>query len=201
MTDYFELLRQSRKPWLEEDQLKQIFLSISSNIHPDRSHHLSVEKKAEAGKRFSELNSAYNCLRDPKERLRHLLELERGSKPADVQSVSTHLMEWQFKMANLCREADRVLMTKTSGMSPILKVRAFESAQAQIEQLQEFQDAISKQKEELFTRLRRMNEAWISPATADVLIDIEEIYRALGYFFRWSSQLQDRIVQLNLQCI
>jgi DnaJ-domain-containing protein 1 len=86
MTDNFALLNEPRRPWLEPDLLKQKFLALSANAHPDKIHSASESDKSAAAKQFSELNAAYNCLLEPKLRLLHLLELELGAKPKDIQT-------------------------------------------------------------------------------------------------------------------
>src|SRR5437868_8581649 len=83
MTDNFSLFNEPRRPWLDADLLKQKFLKFSAEVHPDKIHNASDGEKAAANKRYAELNAAYNCLREPKERLLHLIELELGAKPKD----------------------------------------------------------------------------------------------------------------------
>jgi curved DNA-binding protein CbpA len=79
--DNFALLGQPRLPWLDPVALKAAFLEQSARLHPDRVQAAGAEEKAAATARFAELNAAYNCLREPKERLLHLLELERARRP------------------------------------------------------------------------------------------------------------------------
>ena len=38
MTDYFALLNEPRRPWLDADLLKQTFLTLSAGAHPDKIH-------------------------------------------------------------------------------------------------------------------------------------------------------------------
>src|SRR5687768_16897340 len=93
MTDNFTLLNERRLPWLDADQLKQRFYQLSSEVHPDRTHNASATDKDTANKTYAELNAAYNCLREPKERLVHLLELETGGKPKDIQRIPPGTMD------------------------------------------------------------------------------------------------------------
>ena len=81
MIDYFTLLNEPRRPWLDAELLKQKFLALSATVHPDRVHNLGEAERAAAQERYTELNTAYNCLREPKERLQHLLQLELGALP------------------------------------------------------------------------------------------------------------------------
>ena len=54
--------------------------------------------------RFVALNAAYQVLREPKDRLLHLLELELGAKPTEVQPTSPGAMELFLEVGRLCRE-------------------------------------------------------------------------------------------------
>src|SRR6185295_4491387 len=109
MIDHFALLNEPRRPWLDPELLKAKFLTLSSKLHPDRTNNTSEAEKSIVTERYSALNAAYDCLREPKRRLRHLLELERGAKPAGVQTIPAEMMNLSGEVARLCREADVVL--------------------------------------------------------------------------------------------
>src|SRR5688572_29394167 len=101
MTDYFALLDEPRRPWLDPEALKVKFHQRSAELHPDRVHRQSASDKAKAQERYTELNAAYTCLREPKDRLLHLLTLESGGKPKDVQNIPAELMDLFFKVGTL----------------------------------------------------------------------------------------------------
>ena len=105
MTDYFALLNEPRRPWLEPDKFKQKFLALSAEVHPDRTHNASPAEKDAAQQRYTELNAAYRCLGDPKERLRHLLKLELGANPKDVERIPQALMNLFLEVSQLCRHS------------------------------------------------------------------------------------------------
>src|SRR5262245_19249321 len=81
VADYFALLSQPRRPWLDPEQLKNRFIELSGQLHPDRVHASSSEEKRLAQQNYTEINAAYQCLLHPRDRLAHLLELEGGKKP------------------------------------------------------------------------------------------------------------------------
>ena len=203
MTDFFALLDEPRRPWLDADALKAKFLARSALVHPDRVHQAPVAERAAAGERYAELNAAYNCLRDPTERLWHLLELELGAKPVGIHRVPAEITESFFAVGQLCKEADAFLAQNATVTSPILKVQIFERAQEWIEKLNAMTRKINSRREELLQELAAMNPAWESASTANAdraklpLERLEEIYRLLSYLARWSEQLQERIVQLS----
>src|SRR5471030_2968047 len=113
MSDYFALLNEPRRPWLDADSLKQKFLALSTNAHPDKIHSAGESEKSAAGKQFAELNAAYNCLLEPKLRLLHLLELELGAKPKDIQQIPSALADLFAEVANACLSADVFLAEKS----------------------------------------------------------------------------------------
>ena len=81
MTDCFALPAEPPRPWLDADALKAKFLARSAEVHPDRVHSAPEAERAAAQERYTALNAAFNTLREPKDRLQHLLELELGAKP------------------------------------------------------------------------------------------------------------------------
>ncbi len=199
MTDYFKLLDQPRRPWLDVEALKQKFLAMSAQSHPDRVHNAPEPERRAAGERYTELNAAHQCLREPKERLRHLLELESGARSPDIQQVPAELTEPFFEIGRLCQEADQLIAEKAGTTSPVLQARIFERGAECTERLMAMQRKIGGQREELLAELKAMNAAWESPApgAALPLARLEEIRRRLGYFTRWSEQIQERTVKLS----
>ncbi len=199
MTDYFKLLEQPRRPWLDAEALKQAFLALSAQAHPDRVHNAPEPERQAAGRRYTELNAAYQCLREPKERLRHLLELESGARPADIQQVPAELTEPFFEIGRLCREADALIAEKAKTTSPVLRARLFERGAESLERLAARQQDIGVRREELTAELKALNAAWESgeAGARASLKRLEEIRRLLGYFSRWSEQIQERMMQLT----
>src|SRR5690349_152892 len=105
--DYFALLGEPRRAWLDPEILKARFLSLSSAVHPDRVHGAPEPERKAAQERYTRLNAAYQCLRDTKLRLLHLLELHHGGKLQDVQDIPPETMSLFFEVGNLCRETDQ----------------------------------------------------------------------------------------------
>ena len=197
MPDYFSLLNEPRRPWLDGDLLKQKFLTLASDLHPDRVHNASDAEKSEATKRYAELNAAYNCLLEPKSRLLHLLELESGAKPKDVQQIPPALADLFAEVANSCRSADSFLVEKSAVTSPLLQVQWFERAQEWIERLNLLQKKLGGLHEQLLGELKAADANWLTAARPELLARLEELYRLFSYFNRWSRQLQERIVRLS----
>jgi curved DNA-binding protein CbpA len=200
MTDYFKLLDESRCPWLDTDLLKQKFLKLSAHTHPDKIHAATEAEKSAATGTFAELNAAYNCLAEPKARLRHFLELELGEKPKDVQEIPPLLAAVFIKVATACQNADSFLAEKSKVTSPLLQVRYFERSQEWIEQLNTLRKQIEGFDAQTVDVLKALNVKWQTNYTAkraEVLQMAELTYQAFGFFNRWRNQIQERITRLS----
>ena len=200
MIDYFVLLNEPRRPWFDPEQIKEKFLALSATIHPDRVHNLSESERAAAQERYTELNAAYQCLREPKERLHHLLELERGAVPKDMQRIPSELMDLSLEIGQACREADGLLAEKAKASSPLILVKLFERSHEFADKLQRLQQRVNALNDRLNEELKQIDAAWQSnrQSHADLLPRLEELYRLFGYFGRWSAQVQERTVRLTL---
>lgn len=224
MTDCFALLNEPRRPWLEAGALKQTFLALSASLHPDKIHSAGAAARFDAAKLFAELNAAYHCLAEPKSRLLHLLELELGAKPKDIQQIPAALADQFAEVAMTCRGADGFLAERSRVTSPLLQVQWFERGQAWVEKLQALQQKLDGLHGQLLAELKTLDEKWTkagagqppagepaaarpadqtagagkSAARQELLAEMEQLYRLFGYFNRWSRQLQERVVQLSI---
>ncbi len=204
MTDLFEVMAEPHRPWLNPEALKNRFLQLSTHLHPDRTHGYASEEKAEAHRRFTELNTAYRCLQDPHQRLKHLLELETGTPPSPVNEIPASLLDAFAKIGALCRDSDAILARKSSTTSPLMRVGLFTEAQQSIGRLAEAQREIAARRDSLLRRLEALDARWIQNQHSrlsqpdDLLSELADVYRLLGYLQRWHGQLRERIVQLSL---
>lgn len=203
VSDYFSLLGEPRRPWLDAEALKQKFHALSVGTHPDRFHAAPGSGRLDAERRYAELNAAWQCLREPKERLRHLIELETGARPAEIQQVPSELTVQFFDVGRLFREAGAFLDERSRSVSPLIRAQFYERGAEWTERLQALQQVITTRRDNLLAELKAMNSSWESAQSqpdrkSSLLNRLEEIYRLLGYYGRWSDQLQEKIVQLAL---
>ncbi len=202
--DNFALLNEPRRPSLDVDALKRKFLQFSAEVHPDKVHNANESEKLQANKRYAELNAAYNVLREPRDRLLHLLELESGSKPKDIQRIPPGTMDLFVEVGQMCRDVDAFIVEKAKITSPLVKVQMFEKAQDWTDKLNHLQQKINAKRDELLAEMQQMNTIWErapdvgSPQRIATLpIErLEQIYRIFSYVARWTEQIQERVVQL-----
>ena len=203
MSDHFASLDQPRRPWLDLESLKATFLALSTQAHPDRVHGGSAQEKTAATDRYSQLNAAYNCLREPKDRLVHLIELETGVPLKDIQRIPAGTMDLFMEVGQVCRDIDAFLADRAKVTSPLLKVRLFEKGMEWNDRLANLQKQISSKRDALLEELRQIDTAWLAAPpsnpqrqAARPLARLEEISRIFSYISRWTSQFQERAVQL-----
>lgn len=205
MIDYFALLDQPRRPWLDAEEVRRKFLERSSQSHPDRVHSAAGPEQEAARSRFLELNAAYRCLRDSKERLRHLLELERGKAPAQLQEIPPASAELLAEVVRQCREADSLIAARNSQPSAVLRAQQYAEGLEHLERLRQIQGLIHVRRRALEDELKRLNLAWETafPIGAPGRLDglpltrLEEIYRLSSFLNRWWAQIQERRTRLE----
>lgn len=204
MTDAFALLGEARCPWIDADPLKDRFQAMSGPLHPDRFHGAPEAERTAAGHRYADLNSAYQTLKEPRDRLLHLLELELGGKPKDIQRIPPGTMDLFVEVGQTCRDCDEFLKKKATATSPMLRLQVMQAGMEWMDRLLDLQGRIRSVGDTLGSELSGLNGVWSSaPPVGDPgrqaalpLERLEQIYRALSYVARWTSQLQERVVQL-----
>lgn len=189
MTDYFSLLNFERTPWLEPDLVKARFLELSAPAHPDRVHGLSAEETARANEVFAELNTAANVLREPRERLQHLLLLETGQNSAATQNIAPELIEVFGKVGMCCRSVDEFLAKRTATSSPILQAQLFGEGLDWSDRVSELQSEVSVLKGRAEEELKTIAAGWPNEKP---IARLRELAHRLATIARWEKQLQDR---------
>lgn len=190
--DCFALLHEERRPWIEPDALKTHFLKIAAQFHPDKIATANPAGKSEANQRYAALNAAYQRLADPKERLRHLLELEKGATVPDVQSVPHDALDYMMEVGKVCHETDQFLAMRANAASPLLKAQFFRTGLEWMDKLNGLRQRIDLRRETLLAELKAMNGSWRGSIPR-----LEQICRSLSFLNRWSGQIQERLVQLS----
>ncbi len=204
--DAFALLEEPRRPWLDVEALKQRFLERSAPTHPDRFHSAPETERLATTDRYRELNAAYAIVKEPRERLLQLYELEAGATPKDIQRIPPGTMDLFVDVGQTCRDADEFLRQKGEATSPMLKLKNLQEGLTWLDRLQALQRRVNARRDVLWAELQAWNAVWAAaPAegaferrSALPLDGLEATYRALSYVERWTGQLQERMVQLSV---
>lgn len=200
MTDHFALLNEPRRPWLDSERLKEKFLNLSATVHPDRVHTLADAERAVAQERYVELNAAYHQLREPRERLRHFLQLELGALPKDIQKIPPELTDLFMRVGQLCRETDALLLEKSKITSPLLKVQFFERSQEKSDQLMNLLHDLNSRRESVIQHVKEIDSKWpasLESNRAHFLEHLQMLLHLFGFYDRWIAQLHERVARLS----
>jgi DnaJ-domain-containing protein 1 len=193
VTDYFALLGFERSPWVEAEEVSARFLELSSKAHPDRVHGGGDEAVREANQRFAELNAAAACLREPRERLQHLLELETGSKQNFAQAIPGELMDLVMRVGQTCRSVDQFLAERAKATSPTVQAELFGKGLEWSDRVGELQQAVGELRVTAERDLKEIAERW--PAEKPIL-ELQKLAHVFATVARWEGQLKERFAAL-----
>jgi hypothetical protein len=130
--------------------------------------------------------------------LRHLLELELGGKPRDLQQIPSDLAALFMDVTSRCKQVDAFLKEKAKASSPLLRAQLFVRGQEWSDKLTAMQRKINEHHDALQARLESLDAQWMSNASSrrELLPQLEEIWRLFVFFTRWTGQLQERLAQI-----
>jgi DnaJ-domain-containing protein 1 len=185
VTDHFAKLGLLRAPWLDSETVKERFLALSADAHPDKA----TDHKHGAEEQFRGLNESYQILRHSRSRILHLLELQGVAKPEHVQTIPPIALELFSSIANVTRQSDALLKEKTAANSPMLKVQFFEKALPCVDAIQALQSDLQKRVQATEAELKTLNAGQIEK--------LQQVAAALGFLEKWQAQLQERATMLT----
>ncbi|MEP6668157.1 MAG: hypothetical protein ABJF10_03340 [Chthoniobacter sp.] len=113
MPDHFATLAQPRRPWLDDEVLKEAFHRATAQQHPDVA--------GGSGEQASALNAAYAVLRDPAARLRHLLDLEWPEAAPSAHSIAPEFADLFQKIAARRQGSAALAKKMATAQSPVAR--------------------------------------------------------------------------------
>ena len=198
MTDYFELLGLPKKPWLPEEEVKAAFISKAAKFHPDRHHEATDEDRSDAQQQYTLLNEAQLCLGQARSRLRHLLELERGTRITDLQEMPDELVNLFKQITGQFKAADEFLKRRSAITSPLLLVALLDQSDSIQKSLNETKLALLEWKTRIEECIHEIDSVWQNGTNSNgkLLDRLETSYRILSFLERWQEQAQNRLLHL-----
>jgi curved DNA-binding protein CbpA len=196
----FEILGFTPRPVLGAEELKARFLDRSGPLHPDRVHSLPGGEREEATRRFAEMNAAHRLLRNPRDRLNLLLEMETGKKPRDIQRILPGTMDLFAEVGQACRDADGFLASRPAAdASPIQRAAVRGQALGWKERLEATLVHVEARAEQALKELENLDARWVAGGDRTPLLEpIENLARLFSYIERWRGQLEERLLELKL---
>lgn len=189
MTDYFALLGQPRRPWLDPEALKESFHRLAVEHHPD---------VAGENETFAQVNAGYRILKEPASRLRHLLELEYLTEPAGAPQLPPGLTERFMEVATLEREIHVFLRQQGDATSNIQKSLLAADRFAMQRDVEKLIAELETYRERLLQLLQAENHLW-EQRTAETGGRLATLQQEFAFISKWIDQLRERSVQLESQ--
>jgi curved DNA-binding protein CbpA len=194
MTDYFALLDQPRRPWLDLDALKQAFHQKSLTEHPDAQAPGGSANDAEAT--FALLNEAHQTLQDPKRRLQHLVALQGHAPTARFDSVPPDIADLFPVIAQVTQDAERLgekAANATSALSRSLLASELVHVRDRVESLLA---RLTSLQAEADSELQRINGGF-DEHDSDTVAALHRLYVRYSFLQRWLAQLNEHSARLN----
>lgn len=187
MTDYFALLRQPHQPHLDDRAIEQAFHERARLLHPDAAG-------VNEGNEFAQLNTAFNVLRDPCLRLRHLLELE-GVTPAK-ELLAPELAQFFSRAAEISHQAKAQIANERGSDSAIGRSVAQLKRSRIRAELASVLRELEANKFRAQTDLEDLNTIWDDDRVAAVgrAIQLQQRFTVLQ---RWMKTLRELQFQLE----
>ncbi|HEY1771248.1 MAG TPA: hypothetical protein VGG02_13435 [Chthoniobacterales bacterium] len=179
MTDYFALLGEARRPWLEPEELKEKY-----------------HAQARAGSPNEELNEAFRVLSEPRLRLQHLLALEKIETPAG-RAIPPEVAELFWRGGNVLRETESWLRRNAEASGQLARAMLHPQRLKLNERLTSLESGLNASHEATLGRLQTLDARWATRAPNDAA-ELIEIYDSLSYLARLRERAAEKRLQLEL---
>jgi curved DNA-binding protein CbpA len=196
MIDYFAVLQEPRRPWLDPEQLKERYQQLTLIAHPDRSLADAIKRQADTlPYSFVAITEAYRVLSNPARRLGHLLTLD-GQDLDSAKSRPNDLIELFGRVGAFTHETDALLKKFSASSSAVarsvLQPQIVNEQKAVAKLLNELEALCSSAEDEL----RRADALW-EEQRERVVEDLKSLHHRFAYLARWMDQLRERQFQLS----
>ena len=192
MTDCFEALGVPHRPLLDDEELKRRFLALTAEHHPDVAGTESGE--------FAALNLAYQTLRDPCQRLRHLVELATGTPTPRHQAAPAVIGELFPEMGRHKQALDAFLKRWNAAPAGLGKALLMEEQLQLQETLEAWLHRLQEERGKALEALPALDHQWMTdPASREALLPkLSDMAQTLVYLDRWIGQLREGLLQLQI---
>ena len=184
MTDHFATLQQPRRPWLDPAALKDAFHRLGAQRHPD-----TAGGDADS---FAALNAAWQTLREPATRLRHLLELEAPDLLTRPAQIPPALADTFMRIATLRRTLEDFRKKHAAASTPLARALLAAERHTLKGQLESALADLDTAHERALDELRALDATW--PSSLDALAALQQ---QLAFLSKWSTDLRESLFTLS----
>ena len=181
MKDAFEALGFERRPALDLDELQERYLRQAALLHPD-----SEGGNAQA---FAEIGGARALLKDPAERLYHLIQLQGGSITPSLVGEVQEMMD----LASLLLEAEQRISRLSASRTSLARAVLIGPGRECLGRLEQAEERIRLLLERLDAELQAADRSW--PEVP--LSELARIATALRFVQKRKQQISESCFQLR----
>jgi len=186
--DPFAILGLPARPWLDAAALQSAFHRLGALHHPD--------SPGGATAAFAAVNSAWQALRDPAQRLRHLLEIHGHTPTAGAAAIPPALADTFMGLAALRTALDRFLARHTAASGALAQALLASERTDLTRRLREALAHLEASRAQSHDTLRALDAAW-DARDATTLAHLATLQQSLAFQGKWSDQLREGLFQLG----
>jgi curved DNA-binding protein CbpA len=188
MDDCFAIFGLPRTAAIDEEILHRAYVECSKAAHPD---HGGSDAQA------AQTNAAYETLRVPERRLKHLLEL---AAPEDAKAWRTvpmddNMMGLFSKLGKALEVSGKFLERKAKAQSALAKALLANEEMREREALEGIGFEIEKIRKEMESRLPMLDTSLLS-GERDTWKEVAVMQARFAYLARWQTQVRERLLAL-----
>ena len=188
MTDPFAVFGLPRRPWLEQDVLKEQFHRLTAEHHPD------IKGGDEAN--FAEVNAAYTTLRDPARRLSCFLALEGFEIRREVCAPDD--LGQLFMDTGLVRQKIEAFLKKEENTrSPIGKAMLAAEKYEVMDEVEAQISVLSRSRDSLIEEICKIDGSWPGDAQSNAR-RLAKIADSLTFVGKWINELREGYARLAI---
>lgn len=188
IVDHFEVLSLPHRAALSENVLHQAYADKSRIAHPD---HGGTEQHA------TEVNAAYEVLRSPENRLKHLLELSvpEQAKAWRTVPLDEGMMQVFSQLGAALEASGKFLEKKSKAQSALAKALLTQEEMQHRETLESIGLAIAQRRTTMEKELPAMDTE-LETAGDETWRKLAAMQARFSYLGRWQAQIRERLLQL-----
>ncbi len=191
MTDYFALLGQPRRAWLDPEELKRAFHEKTRQAHPDAREAGTRGTDAE----FAAINEAWRILQRSEAPTASSAQpggarAGRGGRPTAAGDRGN-----VRRVADATQGAGRVVQEAAATTNPLSRSLVQTKIVIAGRRVSDALDRLRQMLGEAESELRSLNEG-MDAASEDWLARCERLYFRFAYLTRWIAQLEEKQTQL-----
>ncbi|RBP45369.1 hypothetical protein DES53_103367 [Roseimicrobium gellanilyticum] len=188
MSDAYAIFSMPRSVAIDAAALQSTYAALSREAHPDQG---GSEEKAAA------VNSAYETLRSPEKRLKHLIEIAAPEEAKAWRTVplDESMMSVFMELGSALDASAKLLEKKAKATSALTKALLANEEMTSRERLERIGFGVEEKKVAMESALAALDER-LASGDGDVWRDIAATQARLAYLAKWQAQIRERLLAL-----